>query len=201
MLQLDHERDHEAEVGAGQDVVHGRAVGDPALDVDDPDPVILGLVGLGPTHDLGQLVHGRHLEAEVIERRGDEVGIAGEQVDELGERAGVQDQRVARLAGVVGLGPAEDLPVEIEDVLPALVVEDGAVHADGHVVEAGSKLEIGHGDTSGRTRTFPAISPFASAAMAADRPARVTSSGSISRSIGIDPLASNVMAWENPSAS
>ena len=52
-----------------------------------------------------------------------EVRIAGQQIHELAERAGVEDQRVADLAGVVAFGPAEHVAVEVEQLGAAAVVE------------------------------------------------------------------------------
>ena len=66
----------------------------------------------------------RHLQPEVVERRAARRrSVAREQVDELAELAGVEDERVPALAGVVALGPAEDVAVEVEDLGAARVVE------------------------------------------------------------------------------
>ncbi len=136
-----------------------------------------------------------------LERRRDQRGVGGEQVHELAERAGVEDERVAPLAGVVAFGPAEHVAVEVEDLGPAAVVERGVVEADGDVVEAGRERALGHGDTSGRTRTLPTSSPAASRCMASSTPSRPTSSGSTSRSTGRAPDASRSRAGANPSSS
>ena len=56
------------------------------------------------------------------------IRIAGQEVHELRERAGVQDQRVAGLAGVVALGPAEHVAVEVEELGATVVVEQRRIH-------------------------------------------------------------------------
>src|SRR5262249_22009798 len=119
------------------------------------------------------------------------------QVDELAERARVHDQRVARLAGVVALGPPEHVAIEVEQPCAALVVEQRGIHRDRDMVEGGSA----HDATSGLTITLPASLPSARSCIAVCTPSSVTSTGSISASIGNRPEASKSSAGPKPAAS
>ena len=86
-----------------------------------------------------ELVERRDLQAEVVERgarRG--TGRPGSRYTNCAERAGVEDQRVAGLAGVVAFGPAEHVAVEVEHVGAARVVEQRGIHADRDVVQRGA---------------------------------------------------------------
>ena len=80
------------------------------------DAFVVRLPGLRLVDDRLQLLERRDLQAEVVERGRVQVRVAGQQVDELAERAGVEDQRVAGLAGVVAFGPAEHVAVEVEQL-------------------------------------------------------------------------------------
>ena len=148
--------------------------------------------------DRVEIVEGVDLHAEVIERWRGERGIGGQQVDELAERTGVEDERVALLAGVVALGPAEHLAVEGEHVGAAALVEHRGIHADRDVVE---RRSTAHADTSGVTITLPGSSPAASRFMVPSTSSRRMSTGSIRRSRGSAPDASRSSAGRNPSAS
>ena len=82
--------------------------------------------------ELGEVAD---LQAEMVERRRGERRIGGEQVYELAERAGVHDQGIERLSGVVAFDPAEDLAEEVEQIRAPAIVENLRVHADRDVIE------------------------------------------------------------------
>ena len=88
---------------------------DARLHVDDLHAVVLLLPRLRLGDDLLDLRHRRHLEAEVVEARALERGIARQQVHEL-HLSGHEDERVARLPAVVALEPAEHVAVEVLDL-------------------------------------------------------------------------------------
>ena len=55
-MQLDHERQHEADVRAGEDVGPLRARSGALVHIDDAHPVVAFAVGLGPADDGVELV-------------------------------------------------------------------------------------------------------------------------------------------------
>ena len=69
MLELDHERQHETDVRAGERVVVCRSVRRAGVHVDDADAlVVLGDLAR-PCDDRVQLLERLDLQAEVVERR------------------------------------------------------------------------------------------------------------------------------------
>src|SRR5262249_30747350 len=138
VLELDRDREDKADVRARERVLVLRAVRDTRPDLPPPHAI----VGLSSSrrllHDPLDLAGSRPLEAEVLDRGGGRTrALSRREIDELADLAGVHDERVPALAGVVALGPAEHVTVEIEDVLAAGVVEQRGVDRDCHVVEPG----------------------------------------------------------------
>ena len=78
--------------------------------------------------DVLDLLAGRHLQTEMVDRASLRHALGRQEEDELPELARVEDERVPALAGVVTLGPAEDVAVEVEDLGAADVVERGRIH-------------------------------------------------------------------------
>ena len=102
----------------------------------------------GARHDVLDLLARRHLQTEVVDRAPGRRALGRQEEDELPELAGVEDERVPALAGVVALGPAEDVAVEVEDLGAAGVVERGGIHRDRHMVETGPVLGLGLHDVA-----------------------------------------------------
>ena len=87
------------------------------------DAVVARLALLGALHDVLDLLARRHLQTEVVDRASRRRPLRRQEEDELAELARVEDERVPALAGVVALGPAEHVAVEVEDLGAAGVVE------------------------------------------------------------------------------
>ena len=127
----------------------------------------LRLVRLDPFEDLRQLLFGGHLHPEVVHvRRDHELVLRRQQVEELTQRPGVEDEGISLLRAVVPLGPSEDLGEEVQERGPALIVHDLGIDADRHVVDPRGERRRAHEDSPGWTITLLGISPRASRSMA-----------------------------------
>src|SRR4051794_23838839 len=91
VLELDEEREHEADVRAGERVVVGGTLGRAGVHVDDRDAFVARLARLRAVHDRLELRDRRDLQAEVVHRRRPQVRITGQEVYELRERSRVED--------------------------------------------------------------------------------------------------------------
>src|ERR1700729_205612 len=125
-----------------------------------------------------------------------------------------KDQSAAVLGHDFYLVEPENLAPEAADITATAFIEQVGRQTHGHMVEVGiARRVIGMchqappvaatagsapSDSRGTTMTLPAYRPAARPASASDNLSRVTSSASISRSVGNPSLASSSSARSNP---